>query len=101
MSEATLKLRCSQFELIDTVLFSASIDFDILWDETDSNFVAIWTAFITKAARAFKCLSKANGKGLDADFKVVKFERNEDLESGIMAAVSIKPCVSNRAPAFL
>lgn len=100
LSEATVKIRASQFELTDTVLFQASIDFDILWDETDANFLALWTAFTTKTAMAFKCLSKANGKGLKADFKVVKFERNEDIESGIMAAVSIKPTIG-QTPTFV
>lgn len=100
LSEATVKIRASDFELTDVVLFQASIDFDLLWDETNANFLALWTAFITKAARAFKCLSKANGKGLKADFKVVKFERNEDLESGIMASVSIKPTIG-QTPTFV
>jgi len=101
VGEATVKIRASQFELSETTLFKASLEFDILWDETNSSFNALWTAFTTKAARAFKCLSKANGKGIDGDFKIFKFERTEDPEQGIMASVSIKPCPSTRNPAFV
>ena len=101
VGEATLKIRASNFELSETTLFKAGLEFDILWDETDANFLALWTAFTTKAARACKCLSKANGKGIDADFKIFKFERNEDPEQGILANVAVKPCISSRAPAFV
>jgi hypothetical protein len=101
VGEATVKIRASQFELSETTLFKAGLEFDILWDDTDSNFNALWTAFTSRTARAFKCLSKANGKGIDADFKIFKFERNEDPEQGLMASVAIKPCPSTRAPAFV
>jgi hypothetical protein len=100
-TEATLKLRATAFELTEPAMFQASIDFDILWDETNASFSAIWTAFTTRASRAFLCLPKAGGKGLDADFKVTKFERTEDVEGIVMAAVTIKPCVSTRYPAFV
>ena len=63
VGEATLKVRASNFELSEPTFFKASLEFDILWDETDANFNALWTAFTTKAKRAFKCLSKEKRQG--------------------------------------
>jgi hypothetical protein len=100
LSEAVLKIRASNFELTKVVLYQASIDFDILWDETDANFTAIWSAFTSQTPKAFKCLPKTGGKGLKADFQIVKFERTEDLEGIVMASVSIKPTVG-QTPTFV
>ena len=85
----------------EPTFFKASLEFDILWDETDANFNALWTAFTTKAKRAFKCLSKENGKGLDADFKIFKFERNEDSEQGVMASCHDQALRFDATPAFV
>jgi hypothetical protein len=101
MAEAKANSRATKFALSDVALLTASIDFSIIWDETDSNFLAMWTAFTGRTALAFKCLSKTSGKGLDADFKLHKFVRKESLEEGEVAEVSIKPCPSTRLPAFV
>jgi hypothetical protein len=100
VGEATLKIRASNFELSDTTFFKISLEFDLLWDESDSNFTALWNAFTAREKLSFKCLSKTSGKGLKADFKIFKFERNEDPEQPILASVAIKPTIG-QTPVFV
>lgn len=41
------------------------------------------------------------GEGLDADFSITNFTRNEPLEEAITASVTAKPTYSTRAPAWV
>lgn len=79
-------------------LKEGSIDFNMVWDDDDDAFTAIQEAFMNDTSLAFLCLDKENGQGLDADFTVSNFTRNEDLADVLMVDVSIKPTYSTRAP---
>ena len=101
IGEADISNRASRFELTDVTLFATSIDFEMLWDETDSDFSAIWTAFTTGATIAMKALGKTSGKGVKSDVKVVKCEAAQDLKGAQIASVSVKPTKGTLAPAFV
>jgi hypothetical protein len=82
-------------------LTDGSIDFSMVWDTADAGFTAIKTAFFAKTNMAFLCLDEEGGQGLDADFTVSSFTRNETLTDVLMVDVSIKPAYSTRAPEWV
>ena len=100
ITEADISTRASRFERIDVSLFAASIDFDMLWDETDTDFQVIWAAFIAGTSITMKALGIASGSGIQGTFKVVKCEAAQDLKGAQIANVSVKPTVGTVVPAF-
>ena len=99
--EANISRRGSRWELTKATLKKATIDFEMINDDTDADVQAIATAFFADTPLAFKVLDKASGHGLDADFEIMKFERAEDLEDAQIITVSIKPTYVGRWPAWV
>lgn len=81
-------------------LKDASLEFEMVWEPSDSGFDAIKAAFLGNSAIALLALSSATGEGLDADFMITNFTREEPLEEAIMVSVTAKPTLSTRAPAW-
>lgn len=85
-------------------LKSGSVEFEMVWDPGDAGFTAIKDAYFDDTAIALLILdgdvSEAGSEGLDADFSVTNFTRNEPLEEGITVSVTVKPTYSNRAPSW-
>lgn len=100
VGEADISTRANRFERVDAALFVASIDWDMLWDETDSDFTAIWTAYKTGAKIALMALGMASGSGILGDFVIAKCEAAQDLKGAQIANVSAKPTKGSLAPAF-
>ncbi len=78
-----------------------SIDFQMVDKKGDADLTAISTAFFSDTPLAFLILGAAlsdDGKGLDADFEILKFSRKEALKDPILYDVSIKPTCVNRHP---
>ena len=82
-------------------LKDGSIEFVMIWDSSDSGFAAIKTAYFTNAPLALLVLDAEDGEGLDADFSVTNFSRNEPLEEAITVDVTVKPTYSTRAPTWV
>lgn len=82
-------------------LKNGSVEFSMLWDTEDQGFSAIKTAYFSDTAIALTILDGENGEGLDADFTVTNFSRNEPLEEAITVSVTVKPTYSTRAPAWV
>jgi len=80
-------------------LKTATIDFEMNYDPTDADFIALQTAFFSNTPLAF-FVSDGLGTGLDADFTILKFSQQQPLEGPISVSVSIKPTDSNRAPTW-
>jgi len=91
VSEADISTRANRIELTDVAMLQAGVDFDMLWDESDADFAAIWTAFSTGASIGIKALGKATGSGFKSDCKVTKCEAALDLKGARIANVTIKP----------
>lgn len=83
-----------------STLKDASVEFEMVWEPTDAGFSAIKNAFFGNTAIALHVLSSATGEGLDADFMITSFTREEALEEAIMVSVTAKPTLSTRAPAW-
>jgi hypothetical protein len=82
-------------------LKNGTVEFEMIWDTDDAAFIAIQDAWLNSTALAFAILDGENGHGLDADFAVTNFTRNEPLEEAITVNVTIKPTYSTRAPAWI
>ena len=59
------------------------------------------TAYFNNTAIALAVLDGEGGSGLDADFSVTNFTRNEPLEEAITVNVTVKPTYVTRAPTWV
>lgn len=82
-------------------LKEGSLDFSMIWDTSDAAFTAIQTAFFANDSIAFLVLDEEDGQGLDADFTITNFTRNENLTDAITVDVTAKPAYSTRAPEWV
>ncbi len=82
-------------------LKNGSVEFEMIWDTSDAGFTAIREAYFNNTAIALAILDGANGEGLDADFSITNFTRNEPLEEAMTVSVTAKPTYSTRAPAWV
>jgi hypothetical protein len=82
-------------------LKEGSLDFSMIWDTDDAAFTAIQTAFFANNSIAFLVLDEESGQGLDADFSITNFTRNEALTDAITVDVTAKPAYSTRAPEWV
>ncbi len=82
-------------------LKNGSVEFEMIWDTGDAGFTAIREAYFNNTAIALAILDGESGEGLDADFSITNFSRNEPLEEAITVSVTAKPTYSTRAPAWV
>ncbi|MBO6102291.1 MAG: hypothetical protein J6P03_03445 [Opitutales bacterium] len=74
--------------------------FDMLYDPTDADFIAVQTAFLNNAPIAF-FVTDGQGNGLDCDFVITGFSQPQDLESAIMVSVTAEPTLAGRGVAWV
>ncbi len=82
-------------------LKEATVEFEMVWDTADAGFTAIKNAFLTNAAIGFQVLDGDSGSGLQADFMITNFSRNEALEEAITVSVTAKVTYSATAPSWI
>ena len=82
-------------------LKSGTVEFEMIWDTGNAGFTAIKNAYFNNTPIALAILDYENGEGLDADFSITNFSRNEPLEEAITVSVTAKPTYSTRAPAWV
>jgi hypothetical protein len=82
-------------------LKEGSVEFNMVWDTDDPGFIAIKNAWFNASAVALMFLDGTGGSGLDADFTITNFTRNEQLEEAVTVDVTAKPTYSTRAPAWI
>jgi len=78
-------------------LKEASVEWTMVWDTADAGFNAIKTAYFNNAPLGL-FVSDGDGSGLDADFAIMGFSREEPLEEAITVKVTAKPTYLTRAP---
>ena len=85
-------------------LKDASVEFEMVWDSADADFVAIRDAFLNKTAIELAVMDgdieTAGNQGLRASCMVTNFTRNEPLEEAITVAVTVKPTYATNAPSW-
>jgi hypothetical protein len=82
-------------------LKEGSVEFKMVWDTDDPGFIAIKDAWFDATAIALLFLDAVDGSGLDADFAITNFTRNEPLEEAVTVDVTAKPTYSTRAPEWI
>jgi len=86
-----------------STLKEGSVEFEMVWDPANAAFNAIKAAWFNNTAVALAVLDDVAGagQGLDADFTISNFSRNEQLEEAVTVTVTAKPTYSTRAPAWV
>lgn len=82
-------------------LKEASVEFEMVWDTADAGFAAIKDAFFDNGVIGLQILDGAAGEGLQADFSITNFSRNEALEEAITVSVTAKVTYSDTAPTWI
>jgi hypothetical protein len=82
-------------------LKDASVEFEMIWNTSDAGFTAIKNSFFNNTLIALKILDGTSGSGLDADFVVTGFTRDEALEEALKVKVTAKPALSSRNPSWI
>ena len=79
-------------------LVDASVEFEMVWDPTNDDFVAIRNAFFSRGTIELAILdgdiAVSGSQGLRAACVVTNFSRNEPLEEAITVSVTAKPTYS-------
>jgi len=71
-------------------LKECNVEFEMVWKTTDAGFTAVKAAFLANETIALLVLSEADGEGMDGDFSITNFTRNEALEEAITVSVTAK-----------
>lgn len=82
-------------------LKEGSVEFEMVWDTEDAGFTAIKNAFFNNGPIGLQILDETSGQGLQADFSVTNFSRNEALEEAITVSVTAKVTYSATAPSWI
>ena len=104
-----------------SALKEGSVDFSVLWQPDDPLFQALLNLFLTQCPDAFlildgpntgfktttpgeilgRCGETGDVTGLHADFILSDFSRNESLEEGVTADITIEPAVGLISPEWV
>jgi hypothetical protein len=83
-------------------LKNGDVTFQMMYDSTDTHFVALWAAFINDSTVALAVLdgdkATTGTRGFWADFIVSTFGKTENLVEGQMVDVTLTPGPSSVAP---
>ena len=86
-------------------LKDATIEFEMVWDTEDDNFVAIQEAYFGNTALEFAVMDgdieESGSEGLRATMDVMSFTRNEPLEEAMTANVTVQPTYAVNPPAWM
>jgi hypothetical protein len=82
-------------------LKEASVEFEMVWDSTDTGFTAIKNAYINNGVIGLQVLDGPSGEGLQADFMITAFSRSESLEEAITVSVTAKVTYSATPPSWI
>jgi|GEM_PF-170965 len=80
-------------------LKDGSLEWDMVDISGDADIAAVRAAWLAGTALALFA-DDGTGEGLDADFVITKFDRDEQLEEAITYKVTAKPTYLTRAPAW-
>jgi hypothetical protein len=100
-NSAEITCRGSEWDLFKQTTKKGELQFDMIWDEDDADFLAILEAWVHKSIIDVKCLSSSDGSGIDAEWQVGKCERSEPLKDVVKASITLIPTYSTRYPSWV
>lgn len=104
-SEADVTTRGNNgWEAVVAALNRGGINFQMVYDTADPDFVALRDAYLNKTTTEFAVMDgdiTVSGKqGLRATCMMVTFSMTENLEEAVMVDVAIKPTYAANAPSW-
>lgn len=100
-NEGEISNRGSWVELFKPTMAKVTLEFEMFWDEDDTDFAAILAAWVDRSVINVKCLSAADGSGIEGEWHVFKLDRNEALKDAIKGSVTLKPTYAERYPSWI
>ncbi len=98
VGEADITTRGSGgYKEIAATLKDVSVDFNMVWDDTDTGFTVLNTAFLAGGVIGIEALHEESGDGPKFDGIITSFTRDESLTEALSAKVTIKPTRSDTA----
>lgn len=101
-SEAEITRRGSGWRATLQAIKDASVEFDLVYDPTDTEFIAIREAFFDRETIEMAVMdgpiATAGSQGLRATMSVLNFSRNEPLEEALTVSVTVKPAPAANDP---
>jgi hypothetical protein len=107
-SEADVSIRGAGIKLTEPALRDISIEWEMIYDDTDADFVAVQSAYAATNMMELALADGLIGTGgtsatggtagshyMRVQTKILKFERNEALEGANAYSVTAKPCWGN------
>jgi len=91
----------SGFKAFLTLLKEAPLTFKMLWDTADAGFAVLREAWFGNLVVGFQILDGADGQGIQADFNIAKFTRNEPLNEGVTVDVEAFITYVDTAPEWI
>lgn len=99
--EADVTTRAANgWRITKSTLKTATLEFTMVWNTTDAGFTAIESAFFNGTAIALAALDGSGGSGIDADWNITQFSREEPLEDALTVKVTCKPNGDTRNPSW-
>lgn len=84
-----------------STLKDVTLEFEMIDDPADDGFVAIKNAYNGNVVIGLRCLDKALGSGVEADFEIMTFSRKEALEEAITYSITAKIGRSDTPPIWI
>jgi hypothetical protein len=91
-----------------STLKDASLEFEMVWDTSDTDFTAVRDAYFENEFIEFAVMDgpisgpgSSGSQGLRALFRIGSFSRNEALEEAITVSVTAKPTYSINPPSWM
>lgn len=82
----------------EATLKDGSVEFEMVWDNSDADFTAIKDAYFNSTTIALAALTgvstTAGVQGLWADFSITNFSQTQGLEDAVVVSVTAKPAFS-------
>jgi len=83
------------------ILKEGSVEWEMVNDDTDTGLAAVKNSFLNNAVLGLQILDEDSGEGLQADFEVFGFTRNEPLEEAQTYSVTAKITYSANPPEWI
>lgn len=102
--EQTLRWRSSPFVMTYATTLNVTVSGKYVWDELDTQFQTLLDAYTNRKPVALKFVSKqsadglSNGSGLDADWIITQFNRNDTEDQISLVELTFKPTYQTRMP---
>jgi len=102
--DADASTRAADWRRHKVTLIDGRVEFEMVWDNTDTDFIAFKDAFFNgttiECAVLDGAIDEAGNTGLRSDFEVMSFTRSEALEDVATVSVSLVPAYTDNTPAW-